>query len=78
MKQFSKSEEKEFNEILKNGGCAFISKDGVMYNSMRYYPQETYYVLDTKSGLDYYFNPPILEMQQMYLKYKKYGCSIRF
>lgn len=81
-KTLNEIEEKEFKEILNNGGCSFV-RNGVMYNSMSLYhyvedTQESYYILDTKSGLDYYYNEPIQEMKEMYLKYKKYGCSVQF
>ena len=81
MKKLKRLEKKEFEEILSERGCAFI-KDGVVYNYMDLYHVEDsfeiYYMLCTKEGKVNYSEPPIRIMMEMYLKYKKEGCSIKF
>lgn len=79
MRQLNETEEIEFKEILNNGGCSFV-RNGVMYNSMSLHyvedDQDSFYILDTKSGFDYFYEKPIQTMKEMYLKYKNYGCSV--
>ena len=79
MRKLNENDEKEFKEILNNGGCSFV-RNGVMYNSMSLHhvedDQDSFYILDTKSGFDYFYEKPIQTMKEMYLKYKNYGCSV--
>ena len=81
MKELKKLGKKEFEEILSERGCAYI-KDGIVYNYMDLYHVEdsieVYYMLCTKEGKVNYSKPPIRIMVEMYLKYKKEGCCIKF
>ena len=80
-RKIRKVDQMRFEEILSEGGCYFV-KNGIKIDFMDLYRMEDfdrdYYRLSTKDSSKWYFNPPYHIMIEMYLKFKKEGCIIKF